>query len=85
MITFARKIGRGGEELSVTFVGEDKDPFLLSAGLQSCYAGLRDALDMIEDVVSRWPADTTLQQKRFVEDKEIKMDAVAAMEAAGKK
>lgn len=83
MFTFARK--KGDEEVNVSFVGEDGDPLLLSAGEQSCNASFREALDMIEEVILRWPLEPLLQKKIFKGNSDVKLDVVAAVEAANAK
>lgn len=79
MFTFARrKEGETGvyiggklvqtlpyQEDSVSFVGEDGDPLCLSAGLQSVDTDLHTCLDMIEDVIKRWPSDSKEQKKIY--------------------
>lgn len=79
MFTFARRkkgktvfYGHDGKafhtvpyhEDSVSFVGEDGDPLCLSAGIQSVHADFRNSLDMIEDVIKRWP-ETEKERKRL--------------------
>lgn len=94
MFTFARKIDKtkgeifreGGQiysnEDSISFVGEDNDFLALSAGTQSIHTDLRTGMDMIEDVIKGWPQQEIEQEKVFKADKDVKLDAVAAMEAA---
>ena len=64
MFTFARRLPGDGE-ISVSFIAEDNDPVALSAGIQSEYASLAEAMSMIEDVISRWPADAKQQAKIY--------------------
>lgn len=77
MFTFARRkkgetgVYLGGklvktlpyQEDSVSFVGEDGDRLGLSAGLQSVDTDLRTCVDMIEDVIKRWPSAEKEQRK----------------------
>lgn len=81
LFTFARPYGKG--EIDVTFIGEEGDPLLLSAGNQSCHATLRQSLDMMDEVIEKWPLDKKLQQKAFRLNKHIKLDVVAAMDSVG--
>lgn len=83
LFTFARRIDKNkgsyykkGDELycnerSVSFVGEDGDPLCLSAGLQSVFADFRTSLDLIEDVIKRWPADINKQKKLYKADNKV--------------
>ena len=60
MFTFARQMNEG--EISVSFLAEEDDRVALSAGIQSESASLAEAMSMIEDVISRWPADNSQKQ-----------------------
>lgn len=83
MFTFARRIDKSkagfykkdGElycnERSVSFVGEDGDPLCLSAGIQSVQCYFRTALDLIEDVINRWPQDHKEQKKIYKADTKV--------------
>jgi len=85
MFTFAKRIDptkksyyEQGDNLicnewSVSFVGEDNDPLLLSAGIQSVGADFRTSLDLIEEVIKNWPEDPQAQKKIFKVDKKISM------------
>lgn len=63
MFTFVHK-NKGGEE-SLSFVSDDVDPNGLSAGIQSVYTDLAGALGMIDDIITNWPSDTTMQKRLF--------------------
>lgn len=77
MFTFARKIDpkkdnhyKDGDEIrcnewSVSFVGEDGDPLGLSAGIQSVHANLHISLNLIEEVIEKWPQSKAKQKKIF--------------------
>ncbi|MFA5124804.1 MAG: hypothetical protein WC473_03195 [Patescibacteria group bacterium] len=76
MFTFAKPIDKSKKsyykdgdktycnEWSVSFIGEDGDPLLLSAGMQSIGADFRTALNLIEEVIKNWPS-APKQQKRI--------------------
>jgi len=81
IFTFCRKNG-DEHESQVSFVGEENDPFLFSAGLQSIDVDVHLCVEMIMDVVKNWPKSQTDQKKIFFSDEEVKLDVVAAMEAA---
>lgn len=80
IFTFARPQGKDKQEFSVSFVGEDGDRHLLSAGLQSVYADFKTALDMIEDIITNYPADAEKLKKIFGRKKGVTLDVLAAME-----
>jgi hypothetical protein len=63
MFTFACE-GVLGED-SITFVGTEDDPLLLSAGLQSVDTSLATALQMFDTVRSCWPAEPEQQAASF--------------------
>ncbi len=81
MFTFARKNGEENE-LSVSFIGEDGDKFLWSAGLQSVHADFKTSLDMIEDVIKNWPTDNGKQKEIFTGNKSVTLDVIAAMKSS---
>ncbi len=76
MFTFARKIEGG--ELTVSFLAEDDDPDIYSAGLQSVCAPLIDCLNMIEDVVRHWPKDEAERRDVFLGNSKVTLDVIAA-------
>jgi hypothetical protein len=81
MFTFCRE--RGKElEAQVSFVGEDTDPLLLSAGIQSIDANVHLCMEMMMDVVQNWPVSIHDRKKIFIGDETVKLDVVAAMETA---
>jgi hypothetical protein len=58
-------------EWSVSFIGEDDDPLLLSAGRQSIDADFRTALDLIEEVIKNWPTDKNQQKEIYKESSDV--------------
>lgn len=83
MFTFARP-KKKGEEVSVSFVGEEDDPLLLSAGIQSVEATLPTAFLMIEDVIARWPKTKKEQKAIFLGSENVAPLAVHVMRAQAK-
>lgn len=85
MFTFARRINKkkkvvyrqDGEtylnEWMVSFVGEESDPLLLSAGIQSVYCNFRTALNLMEDVIRHWPKDPKEQKRLFKPDRKVSL------------
>lgn len=85
MFTFAKRIDPSKKshykwgktllcnEWSVTFIGEDNDPLLLGAGIQSIDCDFRTSLDLIEEVIKNWPEDPKAQKKVFRANKKIAM------------
>lgn len=61
------------QETSVSFVAEDDDRIALSAGIQSEYASLTEAMAMIEDVIKGWPTKKKDQAKVFTVDKDVNL------------
>lgn len=58
-------------EESVTFIGDDSEPNVPRWGTQSCYADFRLALEMIDEVITNWPATETDQKRVFKTDQEV--------------
>jgi hypothetical protein len=69
MLTFARP--GDTDEQSISFVGIDDDKQGLGAGLQSCYTNLDTALNMIGEVMEKWPSDSAEQAAMYVADTHI--------------
>lgn len=77
MFTFARPGKK--DEISVSFVAEDGDPDGYSAGTQSVFATLSEAIAMIEDVIANWPSDQSEQAAVFNANEAVTIDVIAAM------
>ena len=71
MFTFARKQEEG--EVSVSFLAAENDNLALSAGIQSIYADLHTALDMINDVVNLWPDTEKKRNDIYQENEKVSM------------
>jgi len=83
MFTFAKLIDKSkesyykeGEQLfcnewNITFVGEEEDPLLLSAGIQSVCGDFRTCLDLIDEVIKNWPTDETEQKNCYKQDPDV--------------
>src|SRR6185503_16605742 len=84
MVTFARPRGANTIEHSVSFVGSWSDP-KTNFGMQSCHTDVMTALNMINDVIKGWPENVDVQRHLLKADKNVKLDVVAALEAAEKK
>lgn len=82
MLTFARPRQVSEIEHSVSFIGEDDNPYT-GFGTQSCHTDLSTALAMINDVMRLWPKTKPEQRLIFRGDEKVKLDVVAALEAAG--
>lgn len=64
MVTFARPSLSDNTE-SVSFVADHNDQSGIRTGLQSAYASLKIALEMIKEVTLKWPLDTESQKEVF--------------------
>ena len=80
MFTFARP-KKKGDEVSITFIAGDDDALALEAGIQSVYATLPTAMDMIEEVIRQWPKEKQKQLAKFRGDDNVAPDVVHAMRA----
>lgn len=61
------------QEQSISFVAEDGDPLCLGAGIQSVFCDFFTALNMINDVIKNWPADSETQWASYKADKDVSM------------
>ncbi len=58
------------ENAMVGFTGDSDDPLCLGVNFQFAYTDMHTALDMVEDVIKRWPATTPERKKVFKDDKQ---------------
>lgn len=81
MFTFCRTSDEEFES-QVSFVGEETDTLLLSAGIQSIDANVHLCVEMINDVINNWPKNHHDREKVFFGNDNVKLDVVAGMEKA---